>query len=208
MFDGLAGSELQKKPERIHGDTHAQTLAAFGVAYLLGIELMPRIRNIQKLPFYRPEEQLKLQNIGSLFRDTINWSLIGDHLTEMYRIALSIKRGTLTPSTLLRRMGTKSRRNRLFYAFQELGKVIRTRFLLRYISDYQLRCLIQRETNKSEQFNNFSQWVSFFNDGRVDEHHRHEQEKIIKYQHLLANLVILYNAEAMTRALASSETSD
>ena len=74
-------------------------------------------------------------------------------------------------------------------------------FLLRYISDYELRRFIQRETNKSEQFNNFAQWVSFFNGGLIADNQKHEQDKIVKYQHLLANLVVLYNAEKMTRAL-------
>lgn len=206
LFDGLANSDLQNKPNRIHGDSHAQTLSAFGLGYLLGIELMPRIKNVKKLDFFRPMANQKFKNIGPLFKQSINWPIIAEHLTEMYRIAISIKRGTLTPSTLLRRMGTKSRKNRLFYAFQELGKVIRTKFLLKYISDYQMRCFIQRETNKSEQFNNFAQWVSFFNGGRIDEQHRHEQEKMVKHQHLLANMVILHNAQAMTQALNDMKT--
>lgn len=201
LFDGLVGSNLKNQPNKIHGDSHAQTLAAFGLGYLLGIELMPRIKNVKKIDFFRPEAKMKFRNIGPLFKQSIDWSIISEHLTEMYRIAISIKRGTITPSTLLRRMGTKSRKNRLFSAFQELGKVIRTKFLLKYISDYQMRCFIQRETNKSEQFNNFAQWVSFFNDGRIAEQNRYEQEKMVKHQHLLANMVILHNAQAMTKVI-------
>jgi len=201
LFDGIARSELENTPEKIHGDSHAQTLAAFGLGHLLGIELMPRIKNVKNVTLFRPKEKMNLKNTGKLFGDTINWQVIEDNLDEMYRIALSVKHGLITPSIILRRMSTKSRKNNVFYAFQELGKAIRTRFLLQYISDYSLRKLIHRETNKSEQFNNFAKWVSFFDDGKISDQHLHEQEKIIKYQHLLANLVILYNAEAMTRAI-------
>ncbi|NEQ52250.1 MAG: transposase, partial [Leptolyngbya sp. SIO3F4] len=29
------------QPDTVHGDTHAQSLTVFGLAYLLGIKLMP-----------------------------------------------------------------------------------------------------------------------------------------------------------------------
>lgn len=201
ILDGLMDNELDIDPKNIHGDTQAQTLSTFGLSYLLGFNLMPRIRKIKKLKFFKPSDDLKLKNIGRLFKDTINWQLIEDHLPEMYRTAISIKKGIVTPSAILRRAGGRSRKNRRYYAFQELGKVIRTLFLLHYISDYELRQFIQRETNKSEQFNNFVQWVAFHNDGLIAEDLQREQGKIVKYQHLVANLVVLYNAEKMTRAL-------
>jgi TnpA family transposase len=42
---------------------------------------------------------------------------------------------TLLPSDILRRMNSRSRKNRLYFAFRELGRVVRTLFLLQYISD-------------------------------------------------------------------------
>ena len=50
----------------------------------------------------------------------------------MLRVALSIKAGRLLPSAILRRLGTYSRKNRLYFAFRELGRAIRTAFLLRH----------------------------------------------------------------------------
>ena len=40
-----------------------------------------------------------------------------------------------------------------YFAFQELGKVLRTIVRLKYISDVDLRRFINAETDKSEQFN-------------------------------------------------------
>jgi TnpA family transposase len=53
----------------------------------------------------------------------------------MLRVALSIKVGTIMPSTILRRLATYSCKNKLYFAFRELGRVVRTIFLLQYISD-------------------------------------------------------------------------
>jgi TnpA family transposase len=52
----------------------------------------------------------------------------------MLRVALSIKAGRITAPTILRRLGTYSRQNQLYLAFRELGRVVRTAFLLRYLA--------------------------------------------------------------------------
>jgi TnpA family transposase len=73
--------------------------------------------------------------------------------------------------------------------------------LLKYIGDIELRKTVQSATNKSEEFNNFTKWLFFGGEGVIAENVRYEQNKIIKYNQLVANLVILYNVEAMTNTL-------
>jgi TnpA family transposase len=73
-------------------------------------------------------------------------------LPELLRVAVSIKGGALLPSDILRRLGTYSRKNKLYFALRELGYVVRTMFLLRYVSEVEA---IQSATNKSERFNEF-----------------------------------------------------
>ncbi len=119
----------------------------------------------------------------------------------MMRVALSIKAGKMTPSTILRRLGSESTKNKLYFAFRELGRVIRTLFLLKYLSDPELRRNIHAATNKSEQFNDFAQWLMFGGDGVIAENLRHEQRKVIKYNQLVANMVILHNVQWMSRKL-------
>ena len=52
----------------------------------------------------------------------------------MLRVVLSIRAGKLLPSAVPRRLATYSRKNRLYFAFRELGRAVRTDFLLRYRS--------------------------------------------------------------------------
>src|SRR5882757_6017097 len=126
-------NESDIQPDTIHGDTHAQSFPVFALSHLLGIKLMPRIRGIKDLVFYRPDATTVYENIDSLFTGVIDWKLIETHLPDMLRIAVSIKLGKLSASAILRRLGTYSRKNKLYFAFRELGKVIRTLFLLNYI---------------------------------------------------------------------------
>ena len=77
----------------------------------------------------------------------------------------------------------------------------RTAFLLRYISSAELRRTISAATNKSEHFNRYAQWTGFGGGGLVTASTRDEQRKMIKYNHLVANLLIFHTAVGMTRAL-------
>ncbi|MFK7934444.1 MAG: Tn3 family transposase [Saprospiraceae bacterium] len=71
-------------------------------------------------------------------------------------------------------------------------------FLMDYIHDMELRKVIFAATNKSEEFNQFANWVAFANK-TIPENLKHEQSKIIKYNHLVANMIMLYNVDSMTR---------
>ncbi|MGA8439425.1 MAG: Tn3 family transposase [Candidatus Sulfotelmatobacter sp.] len=55
--------------------------------------------------------------------------------------------------------------------------------------------------NKSEAFNLFVQWVAFGGGRLLAENTRDEQRKMIKYHHLVANLLIFHNVVTMTKAL-------
>lgn len=140
----------------------------------MGINLMPRIRGLKKLIFFKPDKTIHYEHINKLFGESINWRVIETHIPDMLRIVLSIKAGKITPSTILRRLGPYSRKNKLYFAFRELGRAVRTIFLLNYIGDVELRKTIQSATNKSEEFNNFTKWLFFGGEGITAENIRHE----------------------------------
>ena len=122
----------------------------------------------------------------------------------MLQVAQSIQAGRISPSTILRKLGTASRKNKLYFAFRELGRAVRTMFLLEYIGDQELRQTIQAAQNKCEGFNNFAQWAYFGSD-TIEDNVRENQLKIIKYNHLVANLLIFHNCHTMTQAFKELE---
>ena len=201
ILDGLLKNRSDIQPDTVHADTQGQSTPVFGLAYLLGIDLMPRIRNWKGLTLFRPSKTARYKHIDALFTDVIDWSLIETHLPDMLRVVLSIRAGRISASTILRKLGTYSRKNRLYQAFQELGRVVRTAFLLRFLHDAELRRVIQAATNKSESFNRFVQWLFFGGEGLIAENDRDQQRKLIKYNHLVANCLIFHNVQAQTRVL-------
>lgn len=206
ILDGLTKNKSDIQPEILHGDTQAQSAPVYGLAFLLGIKLMPRIRNWKDLKWFRPTPQETYKNIEALFtREAVDWDLIACHLPDMLQVAQSIRAGRISPSTILRKLGTSSRKNKLYFAFRELGRVIRTTFLLEYIGDENLRKIIQAAQNKCEGFNLFAQWIHFGGD-TIAENVRDDQLKIIKYNHLIANLVIFHTCNIITQSLKELET--
>ncbi len=201
ILDELLKNTSDIQPDTIHADTQGQSNPVFALAYLLGIKLMPRIRNWQDLTLCRPDKQVRYDHIDELFTDVIDWKLIETHLSDMLRVVLSIKAGKFTASTILRKLGTYSRKNRLYQAFSELGRAIRTGFLMEYLGSQKLRQTIQGALNKSEAFNGFTKWVGFGSAGIIQNNNREEQRKIIKYNHLVSNCLIFYNVFEISRIL-------
>lgn len=201
ILDGLLENRSEIRPDTLHADTQGQSECVFGLAYLLAIRLMPRIRNWKDLTMYLPSADFAVEHIGDLFSDTIDWELIETHLPDMLRVAMSISQGKIRSSTILRKLGTYSRKNKLYVAFRELGRVVRTVFLLNFIGNQELRRTVTTATNTSEAWNNFIQWVAFGGEGIIRENSREEQRKIIRYNHLVANLLVFHNVVSMTRVL-------
>ena len=202
ILDALLKNRSEIQPDTLHADTQGQSEPVFGLCRLLGIKLMPRMRGLADAVFYRPDKAIRYRHIDALFGEEIDWDLITTHARDMIQVALSIQAGRVMPSMLLRKLGTYSRRNLLYRAFRELGRVERTLFLLRFVSSVEVRRTIRAETTKIEAFNDFLDWVCF-GGPVVKSGDPVEQEKQLKYASLVANTIMLSNVADLTAVLSS-----
>lgn len=201
ILDGLLKNDSALQPDTIHADTHGQSEPVFGLAYLLGIRLMPRMRTWDDVAFYRPSAEASYEHLDALFTRTVDWGLIERHWADLMQVALSVQAGAVLPSMLLRRLGTQARKNTLYRAFRELGRVVRTLFLLDYVTDLPLRQSIRAATTKVESYNAFTEWVRFGGE-TIATGDPMEQEKRVKYTDLVASAIMLQNVVDMSDALA------
>ena len=201
ILDGLLKNKSVLQPDTVHADTQGQSEVVFGLAHLLGIQLMPRMRNWDKVTMYRPDPNLIFEHIDAWFTRYVNWNLIEEYWQYLMQVVLSIHKGKVLPSWLLQKLTTNSPKNKLYRAFRELGVVIRTMFLLEFVSNSPLRRQIRAATTKIEAYNGFSQWIRFGGDGILKPRDPVEHEKSIKYKDLIANAIMLQNVVDMTDAL-------
>jgi len=208
IIEGLLKNASEIQPTTIHADTQGQSLPVFTMAHLMGFDLMPRIRQWQDLIFWRPSPAVRYEHIDALFgtpgRNVIDWDLIETHFKDLMQIAISIREGSISSSVLLRRLRSGSRRNATYAAFREVGQVIRTVQLLRFLSDGALRRRVTAATNKVEAFNNFCQWLFFGKHGVIADNDPDEQEKTMKFNALLSNCVIFHTTLELTEPFSSS----
>ena len=201
ILEGLLENLSEAKPDTIHADTQGQSYPVFALAHLLGFVLLPRIRNWGELIFYRPAADARYTHIDRLFgeagQNVIDWRLIETHWRDLMQVVVSIREGKLSSTLLLRRLRTESHKNNLYRAFRELGRVVRTITLLRFVSEPDLRAEITAATNKAEVYNGFSEWLRFGGEV-IERNDPAEQEKIIKFNSLLANCVIFHTTLDMT----------
>ena len=68
ILDGLLKNSSEIQPDTLHADTQGQSAPVFGLAYLLGIKLMPRIRNWKDYTFFRPSPDAVYEFIEPLIK--------------------------------------------------------------------------------------------------------------------------------------------
>ncbi len=200
MIEGLLKAGLSVEADTVYSDTQGQSATVFAFTYLMGINLMPRIRNWKELDFFRADKECHYRHIDGLFKGTIDWPLIRTHWKDLMQIALSIQADKIASPLLLRRLSASGHRNRLFRAAQELGRAQRTVFLLNWIANLSLRQEVTAETNKIESYNGFAKYFSFGGDV-IAENDPDEQQKRLRYNDLVASAVILQNTVDMMRIL-------
>jgi TnpA family transposase len=200
VIEGLMKAGLSVQADTVYSDTHGQSEAVFAFTFLNGIQLMPRIRNWKDLKFYKPEKGARYKHIDRLFSDVVDWKLIRNHWKDLMQVAISIQQGRVASPMLLRKLSHDGRHNRLFTAARELGRVLRTVYLLRWISQKEMRQEVTATTNKIESYHAFTKWLDFGGDV-ITENDLNEQQKRVRYIDLVASAVILQKTVDMMRIM-------
>lgn len=130
IIEGLLKDSSEVQPTTVHADTQGQSQPVFALAHLLGFDLMPRTRNWKGLTFYRPSKTTEYVHIDALFgevgKNVIDWDLIESQFRHLMKVAVSVREGVISSSTLLKRLRSGSEKNATYASFREVGRVIRT----------------------------------------------------------------------------------
>lgn len=93
--------------------------------------------------------------------------MIQEQWDELLRLAGSLHDGTVTASLLVAWLHAQQRRSRLAAALQDYGQLIKTEFILRYLTHPPDRRGIHRQLNKHESINALEDAVFYGNEGRI-----------------------------------------
>jgi len=84
---------------------------------------------------------------------------------------------------------------------RELGKVVRTEFLLRYARKKSLQRLIQRACNEAEAWNAFHEAIFWGSGGKLRSNNPERQEESLLALTILMVSIVYYNADVLGKEL-------
>ena len=192
-------TELQ--PTEIMTDTGAYTDIMFGIFHLLGFQFSPRLADIGGTRFWRTDGKADYGALNALAAQRINTALIGEHWEDLLRLAGSLKLGTVLASGLIRTLQTKDRPTKLARALEELGRLVKTLYLLRYIDDKAYRRRILVQLNRGEGRHQLARIVFHGKRGELRQRYREGQEDQLGALGLVVNVIVLWNTIYMDAAL-------
>jgi TnpA family transposase len=158
MIEGVLRHDTEMTVKKNFVDSHGQSEVAFAFCHLLGFELMPRLKAIGRQKLYRPCVGMSnsYPNLQPVLTRPINWELIRQQYDQMVKYATALRLGTADPEAILRRFTRANVKHPTYQALGELGKVIKTIFLCRYLHSEELRREINEGLNVVENWNSTS----------------------------------------------------
>jgi len=201
VLDGLLYHESSLVINEHYTDTGGFSDHVFAMCRLLGFRFAPRIRDLKEKRLYILPGMTVPPELAPLVAGTINLRAISDHWSELLRLAMSIKTGTVTASVILRKLAAYPRQNGLALALRELGKLERTLFTLDWLQDPELRRRSHVGLNKGEQQNALRRAVFFNRLGEIRDRSYENQRHRASGLNLLVAAIILWNTVYLQRAV-------
>jgi hypothetical protein len=119
-------------------------------------------------------------------------ALITQHWEDLLRLAGSLKLDTVQAAGLIRTLQTNDRHTRLARALEELGRLVKILYMLRFIDDegYRRRILVQ--LNRGEGRRQLARTVFHGKRGELRQRYREGQEDQLGALGLVVNVIILW----------------
>jgi TnpA family transposase len=185
-------------------DSHGQSEVAFAFCYLLGFQLMPRLKAIHAQKLYRPETGIveAYTNLQPVLTRPINWELIRQQYDQMMKYATALRLGIAETDVILKRFTKNNLKHPTYQALGELGKAVKTIFLCEYLQSEELRREINEGLNVIESWNAANNFIFFGKGGEIATNRIEDQEVAVLSLHLLQNCLIYVNTLMLQHILA------
>jgi TnpA family transposase len=194
MITGVLHHCTAMAVDRQYVDSHGQSEVAFGICRLLGFDLLPRLKPIQTQKLYLPSaaHAARYPRCAPILSRPIDWELIRSQYDDLVKYATALRSGIADAEAILRRF-TRHTTHATYRAMAELGRVMKTIFLCRYLHDFKLRREIQEGLNVVENWNSATSFIGYGRHGEFATNRREHMEVGMLTLQLLQNCVVYVN---------------
>jgi TnpA family transposase len=202
VLDGILENDTVLKIREHTTDTGGFTEPLWGLCVLLGIEFMPRLKDLPDQVLYRVDRGADYGPLQPVLRQTLDLALIAEQWDALVRIAASLK-DRLTPAhVVLQRVINASPADRVAKALTALGRLAKTTHILRYIHEEPLRRAIQLQLNRGEFRHTLAKWLFFADQGAFRTGDYEEIMNKASCLSLLSNAALVWNTVHISRLVA------
>ena len=210
MIEGVLRHCTDAEVTRNYVDSHGQSEVAFAFCYLLGFDLLPRLKRLHAQKLYRPEsgQPAAFPNLQPVLTRPVQWERIAQQYDEMIKFATALRLGTAEAEAILRRFTRTNVQSPTYQALAELGKAVKTIFLCEYIGAETLRREIHQGLNVIENWNSANGFIFYGRGGEIATNRRDDQELSMLSLHLLQNCLVYINTLMLQQVLAEPAWAD
>ncbi len=207
VLDGLLNNQTTLSPKEHTTDTHGFTEQLFALCYLLGFSFMPRLADLPDQRLYKFDKTIDMGALEPIFEAPIDLDLIREQWDQLVRVAASLKDKVAPAHVVLHRLVNASPSDRVAKALTALGRLVKTAYLLRYISEPELRRKVQKQLNRGESRHELAKWLFFANRGVFRTGDLEEIMNKASCLSLLSNAVLVWNTIEMEKIIAKLRAS-
>jgi len=195
MVEGALRHATEMDVEANYVDSHGQSEIGFGITRLLGFDLLPRIKRINKVKLYRPAagEPDAYPRLAPALTRPIRWDLIAQQYDQMIKYATAIRVGTASTEAILRRFTRANNTHPTYQAMLEVGRAQKTIFIARYLRLRELQREINDGLNVMESWNQANAVIHYGRSGEFATNRRDEQELGAVALHILQAALVYVN---------------
>jgi TnpA family transposase len=210
MIDGAMHHGTMLDVEGNYTDSHGQSQIGFGICRLLGFELLPRIKQINKVKLYQAQRGDRNAYPGLLPALTrpIRWELIAEQYDQMIKYATAIRTRTASTEAILRRFMQANAIHPTYQAMIELGRAQKTIFVCRYLRLRELQHEVEEGLNVVESWNRSVNMIFFGNGSDIPSNRRDEQELSVLCLRVLQAAMVYINTLMIQQILAQPAWAD
>jgi TnpA family transposase len=198
VVDGLLENNTILQIREHTTDTHGYTEIIFALCHLLGFYFMPRIRDLKDQQLYRVDRGVDYGVFTPLLTKTADLTIVEEQWEAMLRVALSLKQRTAPAHVIVQRLTNSFPADRLSRAFTNLGRIIKTQYILRYLTDRALRQTVQLQLNKGEYRHKLPRRIFFADQGEFTTGDYEEIMNKASCLSLVSNAILYWNTIKIT----------
>jgi len=199
VLGGILDNDTELTIREHTSDTNGFTEHLFGLCALLGINFMPRLKDLPDQILSRIDRAADYGVLQPLLRGRINIDLILEQWDQLVRLAASLKDRLAPAHVVIQRLVNANASDRLAGALSQLGRLMKTLHILRYIQEEPLRDAIQLQLNRGEFRHILAKSLFFANWGSFRSGDYEEVMNKASCLSLLSNAVLVWNTVHIAR---------